>query len=475
MNAHREPPPPGHWLQPTQLDTPIDLAGRRLYFIGIGGSGVSGLARLCASLGAACAGSDRSESATAQAARDAGVAVTLDQSGQAMPDGLDAVVASAAIRPDHPEAVEAERRGVPVLKYAQMLGRLMVGRRGVAIAGTHGKSSTTAMLAHVLLHAGQDPSFILGARCEQIGGSARVGHDGTLIAEACEFDRSFHSLRPTVATVLNVEADHLDYYADLDEIVAAFAAFAASLPDDGRLLIEHACPHRQTIADATSATVETIGFDPQADYRVTMDGRLAHVERRDGERLCSFERPLPGDHMAYNAAVAAVIAHGLGVAWDAVGPALSAFRGLDRRMQTLGERDGVTVVDDYAHHPTEIAATLHALRDHHRPGRLICVFQPHQHSRTRHLLEGFAASFADADAVLVPDIFAVRDADTDRQHVSSQDLVGRLTAEGVDARHIADSDLLAALEGMAQPGDLLVTMGAGDIGGVGASFVSGRV
>ncbi|MEM1208138.1 MAG: UDP-N-acetylmuramate--L-alanine ligase [Planctomycetota bacterium] len=473
MNDHLPVVNGGDWLSPDRPDGRLDLAGRRLYFVGVGGSGMSGLARLAASLGAACSGSDRGASATTRAAEADGVAVTLDQSGAAMPDRLDAVIATAAVPPDHPELVEAARRGVPVVKYAQMLGKLMLGRRGVAIAGTHGKSSTTAMLAHVLISAGRDPSFILGARCEQIGGSARVGHRDTLIAEACEYDRSFHHLRPTLATVLNVEADHLDYYADLDEIVAAFADFAGRLPDDGYLLIQHECPHRNAIAADSLATVDTLGFHPDADFRIALAEGTASLEHAGHGRVLSFTPPMPGEHMAYNAAAAAVLAHRLGVDWADIGPALSGFRGLDRRMQRLGQSDGVTVVDDYAHHPTEIAATLHALRTHYRPRRLICVFQPHQHSRTRHLLDDFAACFADADLVLVPDIFAVRDPDADRLAVTAQDLVDRLAAHGQAARHLADPEtLLATLRDAAQPGDLVVTMGAGDIDRLSKTYVA---
>jgi len=454
------------WLSPGDGGR-VNLKGRRVHFVGVGGSGMSGLARLAASMGAACSGSDRGESPTTRAASDAGVAVGFDQSGAALPGELDAVVASAAIKPDHPELVAARSQGVAVLKYADMLGRLMRGRTGVAIAGTHGKSSTTAMLAHVLIATGRNPSFILGARCEQIGGSARIGNDDTLIAEACEYDRSFHHFHPTLAAVLNVEADHLDYYADLDEIVASFAAFVARLPEHGRLLIQHECVHRLTIAGATDAHVETLGFAPQADYRVTPDHgppEVAHLDHRKLGRILTFTRPLPGEHMAYNAAAAAILAHRLGVPWEQIGPALSTFQGLDRRMQRLGEFNGTTVVDDYGHHPTEIDAPLRALRQHYQPSRLICVFQPHQHSRTRFLLDEFAASFADADLILIPDIFFVRDSDAERRSVSAQDLVDRLVDRGHNARHTPDTDaLLDLLRNTARPGDLVVTMGAGNI------------
>ncbi|MEO0475759.1 MAG: UDP-N-acetylmuramate--L-alanine ligase [Planctomycetota bacterium] len=463
----------------TDTTTPLALHGKRLHFVGIGGCGMSGLARMAAKQGAFCTGTDMSESDTVATLRGDGIAVSLDQTGAALPDQLDMLVISAAIKPTHPEVVEATRRGAQVVKYAQLLGRLMVGRVGVAIAGTHGKSTTTSILSHILIQTGLDPSFIVGAHCEQIGGGVRVsakqGPDEMLIAEACEYDRSFHNFYPTHATVLNVEADHLDLYSSIDEIVEAFKVFAKRLPAHGSLLIHHESPHRLEICSGIDAAVETVGFMPQADWRVGV--RLGNVRLHHKDKpVCEWVNPMPGDHFAYNAAVAAITARRLGAPWDGIAKAVASFAGLDRRMQTLGQRSipggSVTVIDDYGHHPTEIDTTLRALAQHHDPKRLICVFQPHQHSRTRHLMEQFATSFSEADIVIVPEIYFVRDSEQERHAVTAGHLVDRLRKQGVTAMHLHPFEaIVEQLELITQPGDLVVTMGAGDVWKIGRAYL----
>ena len=460
---------------------PIDLAGRRLHFVGIGGCGMSGLAAMCAQRGAVCTGSDRATTPAVAALMQRGVRVTQDQSGAGMPDALNALIVSAAIAPNHPERLEAGRRGVAVLKYAQLLGLLMRGRQAAAVAGTHGKSTTTSMLAHALIEGGADPSLIIGAQCRQIGGGARVGASDVLVAEACEYDRSFHHLYPTLAAILNIEADHLDCYAGLDEIVESFAAFAERLPAHGLLLIQHELVARTAVTARCRAEVQTVGFAPQADWRVAFDrGRVALHRRPSSRPLARWRSALPGEHMAYNAAVAAILAGNLGCRWKDIERALSGFEGVDRRMQRVGRvavRGGeALVVDDYAHHPTEIDTTLRALREHHRPGRLVCVFQPHQHSRTRFLMDQFARCFTEADRVLVPDIYFVRDSEAERQAVTAEHLVDRLCERGTDARYLGSFEAIAeALGRDLRPGDLIVTMGAGDVWRVGRTLVDGGV
>eukprot|EP00752_Nemacystus_decipiens_P014075 g12511.t1 len=464
------------WPDPT---TPLELQAKRLHFVGIGGCGMSGLARMAAKQGAACTGTDMNESEAVNTLRGDSIEVSLDQSGAALPDELDMLVISAAIKPTHPEVVEATRRGAQVVKYAQLLGRLMVGRVGVAIAGTHGKSTTTSILSHILIQTGLDPSFIVGAHCEQIGGGVRVsgkqGPDEVLIAEACEYDRSFHNFYPTHATILNVEADHLDLYSSIDEIVEAFKVFAKRVPSHGSLLIHHESPHRLDICSGLDAKIETVGFMPQADWRVGV--RMGNVRLHHKDKpVCEWVNPMPGDHFAYNAAVAAITARRLGAPWEGIGKAIASFAGLDRRMQTLGQRSipggSVTVIDDYGHHPTEIDTTLRALSQHHDPKRLICVFQPHQHSRTRHLMEQFATSFSEADIVIVPEIYFVRDSEQERHAVTSGHLVERLRKQGVTAMHLHPFEaIVEQLELITQPGDLVVTMGAGDVWKIGKAYL----
>ncbi|MFA7237396.1 MAG: Mur ligase domain-containing protein [Phycisphaeraceae bacterium] len=516
-------------------DQPLLLHGARVHFVGIGGCGMSGLARIAQAAGAICSGSDMGESAVTQSLVSHDIPVTFQQTAESVPARCDLVVISAAINAQHPERLEAQRRDIPVMKYAQMLGRLMLGRTGVAVSGTHGKSTTTSMLAHAAIHAGLDPTFIVGATCQQIGGGCRVSSrdlgqkkgSGTkgrrdegkeaepiptsslrpsvpsslpkdlLIAEACEYDRSFHNFHPTHSIILNVEEDHLDCYGSLDEVVKSFNHFAkltggniaacqcgAIAPS---LLIGHESAHRTAVAAGVSCPVETIGFAPEADYSVEavtsggIAGRQHVTVNQHGQPLISFDLQIPGEHMAYNAAVAAVTALRLGASPRLVSEALSDFRGLDRRMQVLGTTDSasggdVMVIDDYGHHPTEIHTTLRALRRHYQPqrrgGRLICVFQPHQHSRTRFLLEQFATSFGEADVVIVPHIYFVRDSEEDRRAVSAADLVKRLHNRGTEALHIDDfADIVTWLKTNTQPHDLLVVMGAGPVWQVAYDFL----
>lgn len=469
-------------------DATFTLSGRTIHFVGIAGCGMSGLARIARQEGAACTGSDLADDATVQMLRANGIDVVLDQSGRRIPKDCDLLVISAAIGQAHPEVVEARRRGVNVLKYAELLGRLMQGRTGVAVAGTHGKSTTTSLLSHMLITSGHDPTFIVGAHCRQIGGGSRVGRTGApLIAEACEFDRSFHNFHPRHAVILNVEEDHLDVYENLEEIVESFAQFAQRVPPNGSLLIHHEMPHRLAVTAGLPCQVETLGFSPQADWRIALVPGADNADasrvtlHHEGRRVAQWENPMPGEHMAYNAAAAAVTAHRLGGTWSQICEAASTFEGLDRRMQPLGVRRigptgaRINVIDDYGHHPTEIDTTLRALRSHYDPTRLICVFQPHQHSRTRFLMEQFAVSFSHADIVIVPHIYFVRDSEKERHAVRSADLVDRLRKRGASAMHLYPfGAIVEQLELIVRDGDLLVTMGAGDVWKVAHEFLRNR-
>ena len=465
-----------------------EVSGQHHYFVGVGGCGMSGLARMLVARGAACSGSDQTRSDSTDRLALDGIDVSFDQDRGHLPDECDLVIASAAIRPDHPQLLEAQRRGLTVMHYAEALGRLMLGRTGVSIAGTHGKSTTTAILAHILIQCGCDPSFVVGATCAQIGGGARTGaavqpgsdRPGILVAEACEFNRSFHHHRPTLAVVLNAEEDHLDIYGSLDAIIEAFHEFAALLPprdQGGYLLIGHEGAHRSQVASGLECDVETIGFSTQADWVVGFDPE-SHVVTlsHGGSQAASWRAPMPGEHNAYNSAVACVLAHRLGCAWTRIVPAVESFAGVDRRLQRLGRRaipgGEVLVYDDYGHHPTEIDATLRALRAHEKPRRLVCVFQPHQHSRTRFLLEQFATSFSSADVVIVPHIYFVRDSEAEKQRVSAADLVDRLRQRGVQAMHLYPFEaIVEQLENVCRPGDLLVVMGAGPVWKVARQFL----
>ena len=485
----------------------------RPYLVGIGGCGMSALARLLREDGASASGSDSKRTAVTDGLESPGIAVGFEQTAEALPEEIDGVIVSAAIRPDHPQVLAAQERGLPVYTYAEALGRCMAGRTGVSIAGTHGKSTTTAMLGCVLADAGLDPGVIVGASCAQLArgalaeGVRRVpgqagfrlgaktvpeggyeGRPGFLLAEACEFNRSFHHHRPVIGAVMNVEADHLDIYGSLDAVVEAFAGFAALLPDaseGGRLLIGHDGAHRREITAGLSCAVETIGYSPSADWVVGYDAQTGCVslEGMAGAEVpvqVSWTNAMPGEHNAMNAAVAAALAIGMGADAETVGRSLSAFRGLDRRMQDLGARTlagggSVRIFDDYGHHPTEIDATLRALRQSavEEGGRLVCVFQPHQHSRTRFLLDEFATSFEQADVVIVPQIYFVRDSEAEKQKVSAADLVDRLRSRGVRAMHLHPfGAIVEALEHVCRPRDVVVVMGAGPVWEIARDFAA---
>lgn len=493
---------------------PFDVQGTHAYLIGIGGCGMSGLARMLRGRGAIVSGSDKEQSAATEALVAEGVEVGFDQSKGWLPEACDLVIASAAVRPEHPQMLEAVRRGIPTMMYAEALGRCMLGRTGVAIAGTHGKSTTVGMLGHVLIRCGLEPTVIVGATARQLAGERskgtghraqggkdgvergesvgfRLGADqipvgpmkggpGVLVAEACEFNRSFHNLFPTVAAITSVEADHLDVYGSLDAVVQSFRDFArlvARAGEGGKLFIAHEGAHRREVTGGAECAVETIGFDPAADWVVTYDVRTRQVGfSRGGAAVGTWTLMVPGAHMAIDSAFAAAIALHLGAEARQVEAALSSFEGVDRRMQFLGEAAGVRVYDDYGHHPTEIDVTLRALRESERPedrgGRLICVFQPHQHSRTKFLLEEFAQAFSGADIVIVPHIYFVRDSEIEKTKVSAADLVDRLRGRGVQAMHLYPFEaIVEQLQNVCRAGDLLVVMGAGPVWQVASGFI----
>lgn len=507
MSIHIRTPPPGtHPAGPAAAaivsHKPINarFVGKSIYFIGVGGCGMSGLALMLKQLGASCSGSDAVASDLTNALEAGGITVRVDGSGETgdiggpggVPNGCELVIASAAIKPDHPEMLAATDRGITIWSYAEALGQVQADKTGISIAGTHGKSTTTAMLAHVLIECGLDPSFIVGAICPQIGGGSRTGSPtipgcgpwagkpGILLAEACEFNRSFHYHRPTIGLINNIEEDHLDIYKSLDEIITAFAGFAKLIPaaeENGRLLIAHEGAHRMKITPGLKCRIETFGFHPEADYQVVYDAAAQRVGiLQDGIWLGQWTIRMPGAHNALNSSAAGILAHYLGADWDQITPALGSFLGLDRRMQRLGKRNinggDVTVYDDYGHHPTEIENTLRALRNAECPKRLICVFQPHQHSRTRFLLEQFAQSFSSADVVIVPHIYFVRDSEVEKAKVSAADLVDRLRQRGVQAMHLYPFEaIVEQLESICRPGDLLVIMGAGPVWKVAHQFL----
>ncbi len=457
------------------------LQGRQIWLIGAGGTGVSGLARLLQKRGALVSGGDSESSPAVKALQAEGFAISVDPATQ-IPAECELVIATAAATKDHPQLVAAAKKNIPVRSYAQALGLLQLARTAVCVAGTHGKSTTTCMLTWCLLRAGLDAGFIAGATCSALGGSARAGAatvskgafvnaPGFLVSESCEFDRSFHQLHPTTAIINNVESDHLDCYKSLDEIIESFHVFALRLPaavDRGYLLIAHDGAHKERVTRGARAEIETFGWHPGANYVVEMAvNGLARVHYNHKEIL-RWQPRVFGAHNVLNGAGAGIMALKLGADRASVQEALTSFAGVDRRLEFVGQREmgaqSVRVYDDYGHHPTEVRVTLEALKNATHPRRLICVFQPHQHSRTRLLLEDFGACFGAADHVLLTDIHFVRDPQSERALVSSQDVADRIRKHGGTVECVGSIEASAArLSEIVQGGDVVVTMGAGPI------------
>ncbi|HEY7062141.1 MAG TPA: UDP-N-acetylmuramate--L-alanine ligase [Chloroflexota bacterium] len=452
---------------------------RRAHFVGIGGSGMSGLARLLLDKSIAVSGSDARPGPAADALRAHGATVHVGHAAVQVGDA-DLVVISAAVPADNPEVLEARRWRIPVLSHADVLGLLTARGRGIAIAGTHGKTTTTALVGFLLERAGYDPTILAGAEMLNYGASVRLGRGPHVVVEADEYDRRFLRLVPQVAVVTSVEPDHLDYFRDLAEIEETFAEFVARLPADGSLIVcaddagarGLAGPNRVTYGLEGGASWRALDCRPTTfDGRPIKDGR-GRAERRpaygmefvavalDGERAAVL-LPLVGRHNVANALAALAVAHGEGVPLRDAAAAVADFRGTRRRFQPIGSARGVMVVDDYAHHPTAVRATIKAARGVHA-GPLWVAFQPHTRNRTRRLLADFAAALALADGVVVTAIYEPVGREREPIAVSGADLAAQVS--GPPATYVAELEGAAAyLAERLPPGALLVTMGAGDV------------
>ena len=448
----------------------------RVHFTGIGGAGMSGIARIMLARGVAVSGSDSAAGPPLDELAQLGAVVHVGHAAANLGDAATLVV-SSAIRPDNPELAEARRRGIRVLHRAAALASVMLGRQGIAVAGTHGKTTTTAMLTTVLRRCGADPSYVIGGILAETGLGADDGSGDAFIAEADESDGSFLMLSPSTAVVTCIEADHLDNYGSLAEIEAGFAAFAGKIASGGLLVSCADDPGARSLAAASAGLPvrsRTYGASAGADYQVTgvtprgmttlltvTGGPRAVAGTADGTVL---EIAVPGRHNALNAAAAFATSVELGFAPVEVAAGLVAYRGARRRMELKGEADGVRVLDSYAHHPTELAADLAAARDVAGGGRVIAVFQPHLYSRTRIFAADFGEALGRCDEALILDVYAARED-------PEPGVTGRLVADAVPggrARFLPDrAEVPEAVAGTAKPGDLVLTMGAGDVTALG--------
>ncbi|AQT70206.1 UDP-N-acetylmuramate--L-alanine ligase [Anaerohalosphaera lusitana] len=454
-------------------------SGRNYHFIGAGGIGMSGLAKVLLKQGAAVTGSDQEDTPVTQSLREAGAKIHGGHACENIQLPCDVVI-SAAIGPGNPELQVARSNGCKVYKYAQMLGELMDQMRGVAIAGTHGKSTTSGWLTWVMQKGGFSPNYIVGADIPQLGTSSGVGdvENGVFIAEACEYDRSFLNLHPQIGVVLNIEQDHLDYYSDVDDIIDAFSDFCGGVKAGGLVIANGDDENTLKMLGKLDPAVGVVKFglseacDVRAENIQLENGRYSFEIVQSCENVGQVSLAMPGRHNVMNALAVYAIAVNAGMQPGEVLEHLGDFQGMDRRLMVKYGGNGVTVMDDYAHHPTEIRASLQAMKQGYEPGRVICIFQPHQYSRTRFLLDDFAESFKLADITVVPDIYFVRDTEESRRLVNAQVLVDRIRSSGCDAYFIETFDeIVDYLKSTARDGDLIVTMGAGDIWKVADEYI----
>jgi len=450
---------------------------QHIHFVGIGGIGMCGLAELLHNQGYAVTGSDLREGATVGRLRGLGVPVSIGHAA-ANVGRADVVVYSSAVRPGNPELLEAERRKIPAIPRGEMLAEIMRLKHGIAVAGTHGKTTTTSLVAHVLSLAGLDPTAVIGGRVvasETDPTGARLGRGEFLVAEADESDGSFLRLAPVIAVITNIDPEHLDHYGSFEAIQSAFVTFANSVPFWGLsvLCLDH--PGVQAVLPRMTRRTVTYGFSSQADLvatEVETDGwGMRFQVRQRGEALGRVRLRLPGRHNVSNALATLAVALELEVPFRLAADALGSFLGIERRFQLRGEAGGVRVVDDYGHHPAEIRATLAAARGLHS-GRLVVVFQPHRYTRTRDLFEEFATAFNDSDLLVVTEIYAAGEEKLPGAEAAR--LAEAVRAHGHrDVRFVADLDALPGrLVTELAPGDLVLTLGAGNVTALGPRLLA---
>ena len=446
-----------------------------IHFIGIGGISMSGLAEILLEEGFTVSGSDSKESALTKKLESEGARIAYGQKAENITPDIDCVVYTAAINRANPELIEAVARKIPMLTRAELLGQLMANyKTPIAVSGTHGKTTTTSMISHILLAGDMDPTISVGGILKAIGGNIRVGGSETFITEACEYTNSFLHFFPKISVILNIEEDHLDFFKDLEDIRHSFRQFAELLPEDGTLVINSDIDDHQEIYEGLNCNVITYGSAPGSDYsaeNVTYDenGHVAFDLLKHGEHTDHITLSVTGDHNVSNALSAIAVADLLGISMDITKKGLLSFSGTDRRFEYKGEFNGVTVVDDYAHHPTEIEATLKAAK-HYPHEKLWCVFQPHTYTRTKACFHEFAEALSHADHLVLADIYAARETDT--LGVSSADLAEEVKKLGTDTHYFPSfEEIEAFLKENCKAGDLLITMGAGDIVTVGEDLI----
>ena len=443
----------------------------KIHFIGIGGISMSALAEICLNKGYDVSGSDMSKSTMTDKLASQGAKIYIGQKKENIVDGLDMVVYTAAIHPDNEELMAAKEKNILTINRAAFLGQIMREyKNSIAVAGTHGKTSTTSMLSTIFGYADLDPTILVGGNLKSIGGNVKIGNSENFITEACEYTDSFLNFNPKIAIVLNIEADHLDYFSGIEEIKASFNKFGKLLPKDGHFVINGDSANTDGILHDVKATVIKYGKE---DFN---DVIIKNIEFDDngfgsfdlsyfGKDLGRFQLSVPGLHNIYNATSAIIVSIVSGIDVDAVKDGIVKYTGVGRRFETKGNYKGALVVDDYAHHPTELKATLAAAKKL-KKSTLWCVFQPHTYSRTKSLLNEFGEAFYAADKVIITDIYAAREDNPGDIH--SKDLAEKLYHNNVNVKYISKfEDIVEYLKENMGPNDLLITAGAGPVYQVG--------
>lgn len=430
----------------------------KFHFVGIGGIGMCGLAELLHNMGAEVSGSDLGENANTERLKSLGVKVMKGHAAENL-GNVDVVVYSSAVAMDNPEVQAARARGIPLIPRAEALAEMMRLKRGIALAGTHGKTTTTAMTAAVFLEAQARPTIVVGGRLDLIQSTALLGDGEWLIAEADESDGSFHKLQPEIAVVTNIDSDHLDYYKSFENLQQAFTAFGLKVPFYGSLIACGDDPQVRRVFENFPKRVLYYGFDAKNEYRIE-GGRGRYTLFHKDQRVGDFEVKVPGQHNALNATAALLAGLAAGIPFAICQKGLANFQGVDRRFQLKGEAGNVHVYDDYGHHPTEVRATLQGFRERFPDRRVVALFQPHRYSRTQLCWHDFTACFSQADHLILTDIYAAGEKPIDG--ITGERLVGE--AKHPSKQYFAKDDQLAArVRAQLKDGDVLVTLGAGDI------------
>ncbi|MCL1863559.1 MAG: UDP-N-acetylmuramate--L-alanine ligase [Defluviitaleaceae bacterium] len=439
---------------------------KNIHFIGIGGISMSGLAEILHRGGYNISGSDDVETEITKRLATLGIKVNIPNAAKNIMPEIELIVYTAAVKSDNPEFCAAEQMGIPMLERAAFIGKLLKGYEPICVAGSHGKTTTSSMVAEVTKYAGLDPTIQIGGHMNNGGTNYRVGESKCFVLEACEYSNSFHHWHPKIGIILNIDADHLDFFGSMDNLIASFAKFASNIRPDGVLVIQKGIPGFEAVVKSATCKVVTFGMSKDADFCAEeieyKDGKPNFVVLVEGLKEAQISLKLPGEYNMLNALACFAASSMLGIPSETIAESLSNAKGTRRRFEHKGDLNGIKIIDDYAHHPTEITACLKAARQTQGSGRIVCLFQPHTYTRTKNHLDDFAKAFSDADEIIIIPIYAAREPNDPT--ISSEILTERVKSNGGNAIFIENFDKASNyVKNNLNKGDMLLTMGAGDV------------